>query len=112
MADTCRGFLQLAACDAAVGREVNLGSGAEIAIGDLAQRLIAMINPQARIATDEQRLRPEKSEVERLLSDPTLMHTLTGWHAEVSLDEGLERTIAWFADKANLARYKSDIYNL
>ena len=112
VADTCRGFLQLAACDAAVGREVNLGSGAEIAIGDLAQRLIAMINPQARIATDEQRLRPEKSEVERLLSDPTLVHTLTGWHAEVSLDEGLERTIAWFADKANLARYKSDIYNL
>ena len=112
VADTCRGFLQLAACDAAVGREVNLGSGAEIAIGDLAQRLIAMINPQARIATDEQRLRPEKSEVERLLSDPTLVHTLTGWRAEVSLDEGLERTIAWFADKANLARYKADIYNL
>jgi NAD dependent epimerase/dehydratase len=112
VADTCRGFLELAACDAAVGREVNLGSGTEIAVGDLAQRLIEMINPQARIATDEQRLRPANSEVERLLSDPRLMHSLTGWRAEVTLDEGLARTIAWFADKANLARYKTDIYNL
>jgi nucleoside-diphosphate-sugar epimerase len=112
VADTCRGVLELAACDAAVGREVNLGSGTEIAVGDLAQRLIEMINPQARIATDEQRLRPANSEVERLLSDPRLMHSLTGWRAEVTLDEGLARTIAWFADKANLARYKTDIYNL
>jgi len=111
VADTCRGFLALAACDAAVGREVNMGSGAEISIGELAQRLIAQIAPDARVTTDEQRLRPERSEVERLLCDASLMRSLTGWAPEVSLDEGLARTVAWFR-KRGLAGYKADIYNL
>ena len=111
VADTCRGFLALAACDAAVGREVNMGSGAEISIGELAQRLIAQIDPAARVTTDERRLRPERSEVERLLCDASLMASLTGWAPEVSLDEGLARTIAWFRERG-LAGYKTDIYNL
>ncbi len=111
VADTCRGFLALAACDAAVGREVNMGSGAEISIGELAQRLMAQIAPTARVTTDEQRLRPERSEVERLLCDASLMRSLTGWAPEVSLDDGLARTVAWFRERG-LAGYKTDIYNL
>ena len=111
VADTCRGFLALAACDAAVGREVNMGSGAEISIGELAQRLIALVNPTACVVTDEQRLRPERSEVERLLCDASLMRSLTGWAPEVSLDEGLARTVAWFRERG-LAGYRADTYNL
>ena len=110
--DTARGLAALAACPAAVGREVNLGSGAEIAVGRLAELLIELVNPAARLVGDEQRLRPEKSEVDRLLCDPGLARELTGWHAEVPLREGLRRTVEWFRDEANLGRYKADIYNV
>jgi NAD dependent epimerase/dehydratase len=110
--DTCAGFIALAGCDAAVGRDVNMGSGREIAIGDLARRLIALMNPQAQVVCDDERLRPSGSEVERLLADSTLMAELTGWHPVVSLDEGLARTVAWFSEPANLSRYKVDLYNV
>ena len=112
VADTCAGFIALAGCDAAVGRDVNMGSGHEIAIGDLARRLIALIDPQAQVVCDDERLRPAGSEVERLLADSTLMAELTGWHPAVPLDEGLARTAAWFAEPANLSRYKVDLYNV
>ena len=110
--DTCAGFMALARCDAAVGRDVNMGSGREISIGDLARRLITLVDPQAQLACDEQRLRPPASEVERLLADTTLMRELTGWSPRVTLDEGLARTVAWFTDPANLERYKVDLYNV
>ncbi len=110
--DTAQGFIELAKCDAAVGRDVNMGSGAEITIGDLAEKLIAMVRPGARIVTDEQRLRPEKSEVERLLADSSLMTELTGWTPQVGLDEGLRRTVEWFADERNRAGYKAHLYNV
>jgi NAD dependent epimerase/dehydratase len=110
--DICAGFIALARCDAAVGRDVNMGSGREISIGDLARKLIALVEPQALLVADEERLRPARSEVERLLADSTLMSTLTGWAPSVSLDEGLARTVAWFAEPANLQRYKVDIYNV
>ena len=112
VADTCAGFIALAGCDAAVGRDVNMGSGREIAIGDLARRLIALMDPQAQVVCDDERLRPSGSEVERLLADSTLMAELTGWHPAVSLDEGLARTVAWFSEPANLSRYKVDLYNV
>ncbi len=112
VADTCAGFLALARCDAAVGRDVNMGSGREIAIGDLARKLIALVDPQARLVADEARLRPARSEVERLLADSTLMRELTGWTPGVSLDDGLARTVAWFSEPANLRRYKVDMYNV
>jgi NAD dependent epimerase/dehydratase len=112
VADTCAGFIALARCDAAVGRDVNMGSGREISIGDLARALIARVEPQARLVADDARLRPAASEVERLLADCTLMTSLTGWTPAVTLDEGLERTIAWFSEPANLQRYKVDIYNV
>ena len=112
IADTCEGFIALAQCDAAVGRTVNIANGKEISIGELAQTLITIINPAARVVTDEQRLRPDKSEVERLLGDNTLVHELTGWEPLVPLREGLERTVEWFRDARNLGQYKADRYNV
>jgi len=110
--DTARGFIELAECDAAVGRDVNMGSGREIAVGALAELLISIVKPGARIVSDEQRLRPEKSEVERLLASSDLMTGLTGWQPEVSLEEGLRRTVEWFSDERNRASYKAHIYNV
>jgi nucleoside-diphosphate-sugar epimerase len=110
--DTCRGFLTLAGCDAAVGRVVNLGSGAEISVGDLARTLIDLVDADAEIVSEGERKRPEKSEVERLLADTTLVRELTGWEPEVPLCEGLERTIEWFREPGNRAGYKHGIYNV
>jgi NAD dependent epimerase/dehydratase len=112
VADTVSGFIALAACDEAVGREVNIGSGAEISIGDLAKLLIEVVDPAVRIVLDEQRLRPADSEVERLLCDNRLIEALAGWRPQVPLRDGLERTLAWFRDPANLSRYKAQIYNI
>lgn len=112
VSDTCAGFLALAQCDAAIGRNVNLSNGQEISIGDLARTLIDIINPAARIVLDEQRVRPPESEVERLLGDNTLAWELTGWRPRVPLREGLERTVAWFRVPENARRYKADIYNV
>jgi NAD dependent epimerase/dehydratase len=112
VADTSEGFVELVECDAAVGRTVNIANGKEISIGELAQTLIAIINPAARVVTDEQRLRPDKSEVERLLGDNALVRELTGWEPKVPLREGLERTVEWFRDPRNLGQYKADRYNV
>ena len=112
VSDTCAGFIALARCDAAVGRDVNMGSGREISVGDLARTLIALVEPQALLVTDEERLRPTASEVERLLADNRLMSELTGWTPSISLEAGLARTVAWFSEPANLQRYKVDIYNV
>lgn len=110
--NTCKGFIALARCDDAIGREVNIGSGQEISIGGLANLIILMINPDAKIITEDSRKRPEKSEVERLLCDNTLIKQLTGWKPEISLREGIEKTITWFKKNENLKGYKSDIYNV
>ena len=112
VSDICRGFISLAGCDEAVGKEINIGSGTEISIGNLAEQLIKLTGSDAKIVSDDQRKRPEKSEVERLVCDNGLIRKLTGWNPEVSLKEGLERTIAWLRDKDNLKRYKWDIYNV
>jgi NAD dependent epimerase/dehydratase len=110
--DTVAGYMAVTACDAAVGRDVNIANGREITIGDLAQTLIDLVNPAATIVQDEERLRPKGSEVERLLGDTRLVHELTGWEPKVSLRDGLKATIEWFSDPANLSRYKADIYNV
>ncbi len=112
VADTAAGFIALAECDAAVGRDVNVGNGREISVGDLAQKLIEITGAEARIVTDEVRLRPGKSEVERLLASNELARELSGWEPHVSLDEGLGRTVEWFRDESNRARYKWDTYNV
>ncbi|MFJ8644768.1 GDP-mannose 4,6-dehydratase [Streptomyces sp. NPDC093546] len=101
--DTARGFLALAACDRALGEVVNLGTGREIAIGDLARLLIeASGRRDAEVVVDPARLRPSGSEVERLLSDNGRARAWAGWEPEVSLAEGLRRTSEWVADHLDL----------
>ena len=110
--DTARGFIEIALSDKSLGEEINICTRSEITIGDLAQKLIDAINPKAKIITDDIRLRPEKSEVERLFGDNKKILALTDWKQQVSLDQGIEQTIAWFSVPENLNRYKSDIYNV
>ncbi|MGC9188864.1 MAG: NAD-dependent 4,6-dehydratase LegB [Sulfurihydrogenibium sp.] len=108
--DTVEGFVEIAKSDKTVGHEINIATMTEISIGDLAQKLIDMINPKAKIITEDIRKRPEKSEVERLLGDNTKIKTLTNWTPKYTLDEGLQITVNWF--KENLKYYKPDIYNV
>lgn len=108
--DTAAGFMALAGCEAAIGQEVNIATGVEHSIGDLAAELIAQINPAARIVCDEDRLRPEKSEVNRLLGSADKLKALTGWAPAYTFRQGLEETIAFL--RTHLDRYKADIYNL
>jgi len=110
--DTCRGLVALGSCDAAVGKEVNIGSSTEISIGDLAKQIFELMGVQVMIAKDDVRQRPERSEVERLVCDSRRIKELTGWTSGVSLQEGLRRTIEWFRITENFNRYKNDIYNV
>lgn len=108
--DTANGFITIAGCDKAIGQELNIATQQEISIGQLAEELIRQINPNARITTDQQRLRPEKSEVNRLLGTAEKLNALTGWKPQYTFEQGLAETIAWM--RQNLDRYKVDIYNL
>jgi NAD dependent epimerase/dehydratase len=110
--DTCRGFLALAGCDSCTGEEVNIATQQETSMGALASLLIQAINPRARVVAEESRMRPTRSEVERLLGSNARIKELTGWQPTVSLAEGVERTVAWFRKPENLARYKPSQYNL
>ena len=114
--DTVRGFVAVAECDAAVGQVVNVGSNHEISIGDTARLIAELMGADVAIESDEERLRPAGSEVERLLADNTRARVLTGWTPEYAgaagLRRGLTETIAWFRDPANLRRYKAGQYNL
>ena len=110
--DTVEGFVALARCRAAIGEEVNIASQKEISIGELAREMIRQINPKARIVTDEQRLRPEKSEVERLLGSNEKIRSLTDWTPRHTLEQGIAKTVEWFSRPENLSRYKADIYNI
>jgi NAD dependent epimerase/dehydratase len=110
--DTVNGFMEIAKSDSLTGHEVNIATESEISIGDLAHKLINMINPQAKIISDDIRLRPNKSEVERLLGSNAKILEYTNWKQQVTLEEGLEITINWFRDKNNLSKYKTDIYNV
>ncbi|MFE1027016.1 GDP-mannose 4,6-dehydratase [Streptomyces sp. NPDC058818] len=108
--DTAAGFLALAACDRAVGHAVNLGTGQEISVGDLAKALIAASGRDAEIVVDPARLRPAGSEVQRLLSDNSRARDWAGWQPEVSLEEGLGHTSDWVAD--NLRLFATDRYHV
>lgn len=96
--DTVSGFLAVAGCDRAVGEVVNVGSGREISIGDLVQLLVSITGSSAVVVTDEDRLRPAGSEVERLLCDNSRAREWMGWEPQVPLEEGLARTSAWIAE--------------
>ena len=93
--DTAAGFMAIADCDAAVGQEINIATGREISIGDLADELIRQINPEARVVCEAERLRPGKSEVERLLGDASKLRALTGWQPAYTFEQGLAQTIEW-----------------
>ena len=108
--DTARGFMAIADCDAAIGQEINIATGVEHSIGDLANELIAQINPAARIVCEEERLRPEKSEVNRLLGDATKLKTMTGWQPQYTFAQGLAETIEFL--RGNLDQYKVGKYIL
>ena len=108
--DTVNGFLSIYEFDKTIGEEINIATQKEISIGQLAEELIRQINPNAKIVCDEERLRPEKSEVNRLLGCNEKIMSLTDWKPRYSLEDGLRDTIAFF--KENLDRYKTDIYNL
>lgn len=109
--DTCRGFIALAETPGIEGRNINIASGTEISMADTLRTIARVMNADVEYVVDPERLRPAKSEVRRLCGDNRVITSLTSWHPEVSLEEGLRRTAEWFTDPANLARYKADIYN-
>lgn len=110
--DTVNGFLEIAKSASLKGEEVNISTNTEIRIGDLAKKIISKINPEAKIIIDDERIRPEHSEVERLLGSNKKLIENTRWKQSYSLDDGLQKTIEWFKDEKNLSRYKHDIYNV
>tara|TARA_Y100000031_G_scaffold65217_1_gene73077 strand:- start:262 stop:1242 length:981 start_codon:yes stop_codon:yes gene_type:complete len=112
VSDICNGLIALAECDEAIGREVNIGSGTEISIDKLANLIIDIMGVDARVVSDEHRVRPENSEVERLVCDSGILRQLTGWKPEITINEGLVKTIEWFKDEHKLKKYKSEIYNM
>jgi len=111
--DTCQGFLVLAGCESAIGKEVNISSNYEVSMKDTVEILCEILNCSSiEIVTDEQRIRPANSEVFRLWGDNSLIKALTGFTPKYSIREGLEKTCKWFALKENLTHYKTGIYNV
>ncbi len=109
--DTCRGFIALAETPGIEGREINIASGTEISMGDTLRMIAELMGKEVNFVTDPARLRPEGSEVMRLCGDNRVITSLTPWRPQVSLREGLTRTIEWFTNPENLRRYKPEIYN-
>ncbi len=100
--DTVHGLIRIADADEAIGEVVNIGTGGEISVGDLAKKIAALIDGNIQILSDEQRVRPGSSEVHRLCCDNTKAHRLLGWRPQYSLDEGLKETITWFQESGHL----------
>ncbi len=109
--DTVKGFLDISRCTELIGHEVNIATESEISIGELANTIINEINPNAHILTDEVRLRPQKSEVFRLLGSSQKLIEYTSWKPTFTLEDGLQETINWFEIEENRRSYKSNIYN-
>jgi NAD dependent epimerase/dehydratase len=110
--DTCRGFIALAETDATIGETINIGSNFEISIGDTLNLIKELMNSDVKFSTDEQRVRPGKSEVFRLWCDNTKIENLTGFKPQVDIREGLQRTIDWLTTGENMKNYKANIYNV
>jgi len=106
--DTVAGMLAAADSDAAIGRTIQLGTGEDVAIGDIVELVGDILGRKLEVELDEARVRPAASEVERLISDPSLAQELTGWSAEVDLRDGLARTLDWIA--SNTQRYRANDY--
>ncbi len=110
--DTCSGFLAIAQCSETVGREINIASNFEISMSDTLNIIKDIMGSDVNLISDEQRLRPQNSEVFRLWGDNTLINELTGWKPLFDIRMGLEETISWFDNPTNLKRYKPDEYNV
>jgi NAD dependent epimerase/dehydratase len=116
IADTVNGFIKMAESDASVGEVINIGSNYEISIGDTVKLIAEVMGADIEIVTDEQRLRPEKSEVERLWACNRKAKELLGWEPKYAgregFKKGLKETVEWFTNPDNLKRYKADVYNI
>lgn len=110
--DTVEAFVKIAESDKTTGEEINIATQTECSIGDVAKQIIEIINPKAEIEQEALRIRPDKSEVRRLLGSNKKISELTGWKPRYSLKTGLAETIEWFKVPENLSRYKAGIYNL
>jgi dTDP-glucose 4,6-dehydratase len=114
--DTVQGFIAVAKSDRTVGEEINVGSNYEISIGDTLALISKVMEADIEVETDEERVRPEKSEVERLWADNTKIKELTDWKPNYGgregLEQGLRKTVNWFTDPENIKKYKAHIYNL
>jgi NAD dependent epimerase/dehydratase len=110
--DTCKGMIELAECDAAIGQVVNIGSNYEVSVGEVFGKIKSLMKSNVVFTVDQQRIRPEMSEVQRLWCDNTKIHGLTGFKPEYDLDAGLNLTIEWFLRPENLRKYKTEIYNV
>ncbi len=108
--DTVAGFLAAGKADGVEGKAINLGTGSEVSVRELADNILKLVGKPVRIELDASRLRPEKSEVQRLLSDNKLAAQLLGWHPTMSLVDGLKRTIGWVSNHLDL--YDADQYIL
>lgn len=112
VADTCRGFLELAQCDQAIGEVVNIGSNSEISIKETLELIKDIMQSEVQFISDEQRIRPANSEVFRLCCDNGKIKALTGFEPRYAIREGLEKTVQWFTKAENLAKYKAGLYNV
>lgn len=108
--DTTAGFIAIAESEQTIGEEINIATQREISIGELAEEIINQINPGAHIVCDEERLRPEKSEVNRLLGSNEKIRRLTKWEPQYTFEQGIAETIEWISH--HLESYKYDIYNV
>ncbi|MDE6234376.1 MAG: NAD-dependent 4,6-dehydratase LegB [Muribaculaceae bacterium] len=112
VSDTARGFIALARSPLTIGQEVNISTGTEISMQDTLSTIARLMNVDVEWVRDPARIRPAGSEVFRLCGDNSKITELTDWRPQVTIEEGLSRTIDWFTDPANLARYKANIYNV
>jgi NAD dependent epimerase/dehydratase len=110
--DTVSGFIAIAESDSTNGEELNLATQEEVSIGEVARRIIGQIEPGATVDTEEVRIRPAQSEVNRLVGSNEKVRRLTSWEPRYDLDSGLRETIEWFRDNHRLPCYKADIYNV
>lgn len=108
--DTVNGFYEISKSDKTIGEEINIATQQEISIKELAEEIIKQINSNAKIVCEEERLRPENSEVNRLLGSNKKIKQLTDWEPQYTLEYGIKETIEWI--KANMSHYKTDIYNI
>jgi NAD dependent epimerase/dehydratase len=110
--DTCAGLISIAEIQGNLGQVFNIGSGKEISIGDLFQLIKELMNSKVEVEVEKQRIRPEKSEVQRLCCDNSKLKKITGFSPKHTLKEGLQETIEWFGNPVNLQKYKTNIYNV